>query len=321
MMGVDQKLGVLLMAYGGPNSLDEVEPYLVDVRGGRWTPNKLVEEIRERYRAIGGRSPLLEITSRQATALSDELTTRGMLAMVVVGMRHWRPYVAEAVQRLVEAGVERLVAICMAPHYSSLSIGLYHQELDRALAETAPDLPISKVASWHAHPGLIEGFGHNIRAGLRRFTGMVQPFVIFTAHSLPRRIVKMGDPYPSQLQATVALIAARIGLDVDRYGFAYQSAGRSPEPWLQPSLEKLISDLAASGQRRLLIAPIGFVTDNLEVLYDVDIEARRLAEKLGGKLERIEMLNDSPAMVSVLSDLVLTNLPSGLRYSVEAAGE
>ncbi len=294
--------GVLLMAYGGPESLDEVEPYLLDVRDGRPTPPELLHEIRERYRLIGGRSPLREITERVAHRLQAAVGLP-----VFVGMRHWRPYIREAVHRMVnEMGLRRIVGICMAPHYSEMSIGLYRRRLEEALAETHRAVDVRFVPHWHTQPHYLDGLAASILEARQRFPpearGQVQ--VVFTAHSLPASILARGDPYDRQLRETAQLLADRLALPPERWVLCYQSAPKTDVPWLGPPVEAMVAELASAGERNLLIAPIGFLADHVEVLYDIDIAVRQLARAHGARVERAEMLNDRPPLIAALADLV-----------------
>jgi len=294
-----QPIGVLLMAYGGPNSLAEVEPYLLDVRGFRPTSPHVVEEVRARYAAIGGRSPILEGTQAQGRALEAALGN-GNRFQVAVGMRHWQPRIGEALTRLAALGVTRAVGLVMAPHYSRMSIDLYLKlvEEKRGPVEVAP------IREWHLLPGYIEALVDRVRAGLGQFSAEERPQVpiLFTAHSLPRRILEWQDPYPDQLQATVAAVVDRLGAQPHR--FAYQSAAMTPDPWLGPDAGTELDALVAAGSRNVLVAPVGFTCEHVEVLYDLDIELRRRAEGLGARLERIEMVGHHPAMMAGLADRV-----------------
>lgn len=301
-------IGILLMAYGGPDSLDDVEPYLLDIRGGRPTSPELVEEIKERYALIGGRSPLLVMTRAQAAALEDQLNVEGDARFrAYVGMRHWQPRIKEAVAQLAGDGIKQALALVMAPHYSRMSTGAYFERLDEAIRDLGADIAITRIESWHDHPGLIDSLTEKGADALRRFArdgSRSLPKVIFTAHSLPARILDSGDPYDTQLRETASLLAERLGLPFDRWLFCYQSAGRSSEPWLGPPIEDVIVELTRAGEKRLLVVPIGFVCDHVEVLYDIDIESRQLAEAHGARLERSESLNTSPAFIAALADLV-----------------
>ena len=301
-------IGVLLMAYGGPDSLDDIEPYLLDIRGGRPTSPELVEEIRERYALIGGRSPLLELTRQQAQALEAQLNCPGEARYrVYVGMRHWQPRIKETVADMVEDGIEQAVTLVMAPHYSRMSTGAYFARLDEALDDLGADIVFTRIESWHDHPGLIAALEEKTIEALARYERDgtdALPKVIFSAHSLPTRILDWGDPYDAQLHETAGRVAERLDLPPDRWLFCYQSAGRSPEPWLGPQIEDVIVELAQADEKRLLMAPIGFVCDHVEVLYDIDIESRGLAEAHGARLERSESLNASPTFIAALADMV-----------------
>ena len=296
-------IGVLVMAYGGPNSLDEVEQYLLDVRGHRPTPAHVVEEVKSRYAAIGGRSPILEQTTAQARALEAALGGNGQFK-VVVGMRHWQPRIAAGLAALADARIERVVGLVMAPHYSALSIELYFKEVDASRGALA----IAPVREWHLLPGFLVALEDRIAEALDRFPEAQRDTVplLFTAHSLPERILASGDPYPAQLAATVEAVLPRLGKQGHgrAHRFAYQSAGRTADPWLGPDARMAIEELAVQGHRTVLVVPIGFTCEHVEVLYDVDLELRRRANGLGVHLERIVMVNDHPAMIDGLADLV-----------------
>lgn len=296
---------VLLMAYGGPNSLDDVGLYLLDVRGGRETPAELVEEVRERYAKIGGRSPLLAITRDQAAELEAHLNRGGSRHRVFVGMRHWYPYISEAVEEIRSAGFRRVVALCMAPYYSRMSVGAYAEKLRQAV-ERDGALDVRLVESWHDHPQFIESLAAKVCAGLAQFAESERRHarVVFTAHSLPAAIMAQGDPYASQFEQTAERVAQAAGLDRSAWMTAYQSAGASGARWLGPSLLETLPRLAGEGVKNLLVAPVGFVADHVEILYEIDMEARETAEKLGLRLERTESPNASPDFISALADIV-----------------
>lgn len=302
---------VLLMAYGGPDSLDDIRPYLLDVRGGRETPEALVEEIRERYALIGGKSPLLEITNAQARALEEELNrgSGGDTYRAFVGMRHWTPYIRETVAEIARAGLRNVVAICMAPYYSKMSIGAYQQKLNEALAEHPGDpgeWNVRMVGAWNDHPLFITSVAEKVRAGLEHFApaDRADVHVIFTAHSLPVAIMQQGDPYAKQFEQTVELVAAASGLQNGAWHTAYQSAGAAATKWLGPTLDETVEKLAEAGTRKILVAPIGFVADHVEILFDIDIETKEEAEKLGVHLERTISPNDSPSFIRALAAIV-----------------
>jgi ferrochelatase len=292
------RVAVLLMAYGGPGSLDDVEPYLNDVRGGRPTSPALLHEIRERYAQIGGRSPILELTRAQAAGVQRAL---GRGFQVYVGMRHWHPYIRETADDIVRAGHRSLVGVVMAPHYSAMSVGAYEKKL---LEAAQGRLEAALVRSWGDHPAFLEAVSERVAQALQRFPSPSAVQVIFTAHSLPERILAAGDPYPDELRASAAAVATRRGLSDWR--FAYQSAGATPEPWLGPDAGDVITELAAEGRKAFLLVPIGFVCDHVEILYDIDIEYRALAERLGVHLERTASLNDDDGLVAAVADVART---------------
>jgi ferrochelatase len=296
---------VILLAYGGPDSLDDIPAYLLDIRGGRHTPQHLIDEITERYRLIGGRSPLLSITRSAATKLK-----RIIQLPVYVGMRHWHPYIGDVVAQMVNDGVRRIIAICMAPHYSSMSIGAYRARLDEAVAAVGQEVVIELLESWHTQPVYLAGVAANVRETMTRFVPeqRQQVKVIFTAHSLPAVILERGDPYDSQLRETSRLLAEQLRLSEGRWTFCYQSAAQTGAPWLGPQIEDLVVDLAAAGEKNLLVAPIGFIADHVEVLYDIDIGVKGLARSCGVRVERTPMLNDGPALVGALASLVKERL-------------
>jgi ferrochelatase len=289
--------GVLLVAYGAPSSLADVEPYVLDVRGGRETPRHVVEELRSRYAAIGARSPLLDRTVEQAAALKRRL---GGDVPVLVGMRHWHPFIPDVLATAAAQGIRRVVAIAMAPHFSRLSIGAYQRKIDDARGS----IDVTLVSHWFDHPKFLDAVAGRVRDALTRFPAndRNRVTIIFTAHSLPQRILANGDPYPDQLSSSVAGVMAR--LPVQAHTFAFQSAGRSDEAWLGPAAGDVLERVAVEGVRNVLICPIGFVADHLEVLYDVDIELQQRARQLGVRLERTASLNADPTLVEALADLV-----------------
>lgn len=293
-------IGLLVMAYGGPDNLDEVEPYLMDVRGYRATAPEIVHEVRERYREIGGRSPILERTQAQADALQAALDEQGQDFKVFVGMRHWRPFIQDVLAEMRAQGINRMVGLVMAPHYSRMSIQAYYKKID----EADTGMQVAKIHDWHLLPEYLDALTDRVRSALARFPEPVRNDVpvIFTAHSLPERILEWGDPYPMQLLATTDALVERLGLR--EYEFAYQSAAISTEPWLGPDASEVMERYAAQGKRHILICPIGFVCEHVEILYDIDIVYQKLARELGVQLERIEMLNDSPEMMRGLVGLV-----------------
>lgn len=300
-------IGVLMMAYGGPNTLDDVEPYLADIRHGRPTPPELLAEITERYRLIGGKSRILEITNAQARGVEQRLNENasdGVTFRTYVGMRHWHPYIAEVVPQMLADGVEEIVAIVMAPHFSRMSVGAYLGKLNKALIEQGADIPVIPVESWKDEPAFIDAVSRRIEDTRQRFSEDIREDVplLFTAHSLPARILESGDPYPTELQTSVDLVVSK--LQPRNWRWAFQSQGASSEPWLGPTVEDTLAEMAEQGFKNVLFVPIGFVCDHVEVLFDIDIEHREQAEELGMRLERIDMLNDDPGLIEAVSNAV-----------------
>jgi len=300
------------MAYGGPDSLDDIKPYLENILSGREVSPHLVEEVRKRYALIGGKSPLPEITYAQARALEKRLNAprddpeSAPSFKVYVGMRHWRPYICKAVARIAEDGLRDVIALCMAPHYSKMSVGAYFQKLQDVQEALEITLNVIYVKSYHNHPLFIRAIVEKVKAALERFPPGVrsQVRVLFTAHSLPVSLVKQGDPYDTQLQETARLVAARLGLGDDTWQLCYQSVGTSKVKWLGPQVEDVIQELAVKGHNNILVAPIGFVADNVELLYEIDIVCRNLAASHGVHLERVDSLNASPTFIEALADIV-----------------
>jgi ferrochelatase len=295
-------LAVLLLAYGGPDKLDDIPEYLSDVRGGRPTSPELVEEIRRRYQLIGGRSPLLERTREQAAALERRLGDRWRAS---VGMRHWKPRIADALSELGRSGIGRVVALPMAPHYSSMSVGAYRRACEAAPAVARGEVSLGCVEGWSAHHGYQAAVAEKVGAALAVLERDVRErtLVVFTAHSLPERILAGGDAYPAHVRDSAAAVAGRLGLTSWR--FAFQSAGATSEPWLMPDAGEVIRDAQREGFRHALLAPFGFVADNVEILYDVDVVYREQAAEVGIGFSRTESLNASPAFIDALADLAL----------------
>jgi protoporphyrin/coproporphyrin ferrochelatase len=280
------------MAHGTPASLDEMPEYLTLVRGGRPPSPELVEEMRHNYQAIGGRSPLTDLTMAQAAALQARL---GDSMPVEVGMRNWRPFLKDALASLATTGVTRVIGIPLAPQFSTLSVGKYFDAATRALPG---GMELVRTSSFNTHPLLIEAFA----ARMKEMAPRPDERVIFTAHSLPVRVIESGDSYADEVAATARAVAGRAGLST--YELAYQSAGRTPEPWIGPDVSEMIRDLAARGRRAFLIAPIGFVCDHTEILFDIDVQAKAAADACGASLRRTASLNTSPTFIAMLEDVV-----------------
>ncbi len=298
---------VLLMAYGSPDRLDQVEAYYTDIRRGSPPPPELLAELIGRYRAIGGGSPLSRIVEAQRAALGAELAGRGRALRVYAGMRHIEPRIGRAVEEMAADGVERFAAIALAPQQSSNGAG-YRRAVDAALAGLSDGVPTAVfVDSWFDQPRFIEALAVTTSEALARFPDPTRVRVMFTAHSLPARVVAAGDSYPDEVAGTAALVAARLGLDA--YDVAFQSAGRTGEAWLGPDIIEEIRRLEAAGVTELVIRPVGFVADHLEVLYDIDIEAQAVARNVGVRLERARSMNDDPIFIAGLADVAAAALP------------
>jgi protoporphyrin/coproporphyrin ferrochelatase len=281
-----ESAAVILMAYGSPERPEDVPAYLTDIRGGRPVRQEAVDELVERYRRIGGISPLNRITEAQRAALE---AATGL--PTYVGMKHWHPRIPEAVEHALAGGAERLVGLVLAPHYSSISIGGYRDRFEEALAGRAE---LTFVESWHDHEPYVELLAERVRG-----TGA---HVVFTAHSLPERILAEGDPYRDQLLETSLLVAEQAG--ITDWSFAFQSESLTGEPWLGPDILVELERLHRAGVREVLVAPVGFVSDHLEILWDLDVAAHEKAARLGLRLDRIESLNADPAFIRALADLV-----------------
>ncbi len=303
---------VLMLAYGSPDALDDMEAYLNDIRGGRPMSEEFVAEFRGRYAQIGGRSPLHERTVEQAKATEAVLRARGHDLSVYVGMRHWRPWIKDVVAQMHADGVEEAVAIVMAPHYSEMSIGRYWEKVGKARAAAGSSIGFAFVDSWCWQPKLLKAQEAFVQAGLEKFPDGARRTVkvVFSAHSLPARLLKMGDPYDDELKGNAKALAGRLG-DVD-WTFSYQSAAHTGEPWLGPQIEDVIVDLAGEGYRNVLVAPIGFVCDHVEILYDIDIGVQKIAKEQGVRVERIESMNSNPLFIEAVADAVEEKLNEGM---------
>ena len=319
------KQAVLLLAHGTPETIEQIPEYLRNVTSGRPLPPQVVEEIQHRY-ALIGRSPLTEITFEQARMVEAELAAGSQPVPVYVAMRNWRPYIPEVVRKMRADGVEEAAVVCLAPHNSRTSVGLYR----RAIAAEAADLCFDFTDSWPRHPLLIEAFAERLRPALARLgeeTGAPVP-VLFTAHSVPCRTIQTptaasegqprfwpgegADPYAEDAKRTAALVAERVP-EIAQWWFAFQSQGASGGPgsnltWIGPSVEQTLESVAASGVRALLLQPIGFLCDHVEILYDVDILFRDFAARLNLRLERPESLNASATLARAVADLASQGL-------------
>jgi ferrochelatase len=280
---------VVLMAYGSPERLADVPAYYSDIRGGRDIPPELLADLVERYRRLGieDSSPLNSIAEETRGALERELGD----VPVFTGMKHWTPRIAEAANAAVASGADTVVGLVLAPHYSSMSIAGYRQQLERGLGGRAG---LAFIESWHDEPGFVDLLAERVRG--------TDAHVVFTAHSLPARILDSGDPYKEQLLETSELVAERAALET--WSFSFQSESQTGEPWLGPDILDHLRELHGRGVREVLVCPVGFVADHLEIRWDLDNEAAELAGELGLDFRRIEMPNADPAFVQVLAALV-----------------
>lgn len=293
-------LGILAMAYGTPLSLDDVEAYYTDIRGGRPPTAELLAELTGRYRAIGGRSPLLEITHEQAQGIAERIEG----ARAFVGQKHAAPFIRDAIAAMKQQGIEKAVGLVLAPHYSSMSIGDYEKRARQAAEELGWSGDLEIVKSWHVEPDFITFLSSRVEEALTSISEVArqEAMVVFTAHSLPEKILESGDPYADQLRETAEAVAIEAGLP--RWQIGWQSAGRTSVPWIGPDLLEILVELAAKNTPAVVVCPCGFVADHLEVLYDVDIEAKNLAEDLGIELARTRSPNTDPGFLDMLASVV-----------------
>lgn len=299
---MSDRLGVLLMTYGSPaDDLHDLADYLAAVRGGREPSDELVAEFRRRYTAIGG-SPLIPITRDQAAAVEERLRQDGVDAAATVGMRFSAPTVLDGLRELVDRGCERVSAIVMSPQYSELLMAGYRRSVEEAredLAEAAPAVEIAPA--WYREPDFVGAVADRIREALNGLPPGVP--MLLTAHSLPRRVAESEPTYLDQLRETAELVAADAGLAADRWLFCWQSAGHEPGEWMKPDFSDVLPQLREAGHRAVLVAPMQFLADHLEILYDIDIGARGQAEAAGLTLRRIESLNVTPRLITALADV------------------
>ncbi len=288
--------GVVLMTYGAPRERSEVAAYLASIRGGKPPTDELVAEMTRRYERIGW-SPLIGRTRAQAEVLESEL---GPEWRVAAGMRYSAPTIAEAVQCIVATGADRIVGIVMSPQWSSTIMGGYERAL---AAATAGSVPVCVAREWHREPAFLDALATRIHEALRRLPDPQQAAIVLTAHSLPRRVFDAEPGYVAQLKETADLVAGRARLAPDRWRFAYQSAGHTAEEWLRPDLKELFPGVAATGRRDVLVVPVQFLADHLEVLYDLDVAAAGEAAAAGIRYHRIEMPNTQPALIRALASV------------------
>ncbi len=297
----DKRTAVLLMGYGTPRARADILPYYTDIRRGNPPTSQQLADLTARYEAIGGISPLTQRTEAQRRGLQSALDQAAPDCYhVALGMKHADPFIEQSVDELATAGFGRIVGLVLAPHYSAFSVGQY---LDRLAVAAAPHgIAVSEIKSWATEPAFVEFIAADLRARLATMPDATR--VLFTAHSLPQRILTVDDPYPSQLQATAERVATAAA--IDNWGLAWQSAGRTAEPWLGPDILQVIDELAADGHTRgVLVSAVGFVADHLEVLFDLDIEACQRADSHGLAFARTTCVNDDPAVMTALAERII----------------
>lgn len=310
MMSESQKpIGILVLAYGTPESLDDVEPYFTHIRGGRKPSPEAVANLRERYSLVGGRTPLKDLTFNVAGKLQARLeAARPCQCRVYVGMKHWHPFIGEIIPKIAADGVEQVLALVLAPHYSKMSVGGYRKYVDEANAMLEQPLRVCFIERWHDHPAFRKLIAERISAARAELPAAVrgEALTLFSAHSLPERILSWNDPYPNELRESAAGIAELLG--EANWRLCYQSAGMTGEPWLGPDILDYLEELHGEGVRAVVSAPFGFVAEHLEVLWDIDREAQDKSAELGIELRRIRMPNDDDDFVAVLAEVVTAAL-------------
>ena len=308
-----ERIAVVLMAYGTPRTPAEIEPYYTDIRRGRPPTPEALADLTARYAAIGGVSPLAQLTEAQGAALQTALDAEEPGRFVVaLGLKHADPKVEDTARRVVADGATAVVGLVLAPHYSSYSIGQYLDRVRRGVVEAGADIPVIGIESWAVEPAFVEflatDLADRVTAMRERTGGRVR--VLFTAHSLPQRIIDEGDPYPEELRSTAEAVAARVGLtEGDDWQIAWQSAGRTPEPWIGPDILEVIDSLSDDGVSGVIVSACGFVADHLEVLYDLDIEAAERAKSHGLAFDRTACINDDPTVIAALAERVRAVAP------------
>ena len=295
--------GVLLMAFGGPHSLEAVEPFMTNIMGGRKPPEELVSKVLERYKLIGGKSPLPEIIQSQAKAVETLLRDAGGNYRVLVGMSNWYPFIKDSLRQMATEGIEQVVAVSLSPHYSRVSTGAYARAIEQELSQMQDKLQVKMAGAWYDHPLFIEGLAERVNEAFSSFSpdirGEVQ--VIFSAHSLPVSHIQDGDPYVEQLQATIKALLEK--LVIKDWHLAYQSKGGGQGDWLGPEVEEVLDNLAAQGKQNILLVPVGFTCDHIETLYDIDIAIRQHALSKNLNFARAMALNTSPKFMQALADI------------------
>ena len=302
-------IGVFLMAHGAPNNVDDIPQYLKNIRGGTESSSEVIQIIRDRYTAIGGSSPLRDITEKQAKALEDFLNQGDARFKVYFGMRNWSPYIRDSVRQMIEDGVQKVCVMCLAPQYSTWSTELYFKAFRTALEENGGSgIDARFIGSWADYPLLIDAFAERFETAHDNLKkeGWEKIYTIFTVHSIPSESLDYGDPYANEYKKTLTALTQKIS--VGKWFQAYQSQGMIPVPWLGPTVESTLDKVARYGRRAVLMVPVGFVSDHIEVLYDIDIEFKQYAEEQNLELRRTESLNLSPLFIEAMAAIVWEHL-------------
>lgn len=303
-----QNSGILLLAFGGPNSLEDVEPFLKKIFSGRPLNPFVVNQLKERYKLIGGKSPLPEITERQARSLQDSLKKRGTPCEVSIGMRYWQPSISEAINTLLAKGIKKILCIILSPFSTGAARGGYNTAVYQTIEDSHQTMETHFVSPWNMHARYLDAAADRVKEGLNLFSANIRTSVsiVFSAHSLPLEHVN-DDPYVNEIKKTIAGVITR--LEKNEWYLAFQSQGKEGA-WLAPHVEKVLKDIAASGKKDVLVVPLGFVSDHLETLYDLDIVLRKKALDLGLNFKRAPSLNDSPQFIEALTEIIVTSLSS-----------
>ena len=299
--------GVFLMAHGAPESVDDIPEYLRNIRGGTESTSEIIQIISDRYEQIGGKSPLRNITEELCVRLESFLNQQGGQFKVYCGMRNWSPYICDEVKRMKEDGIKRVVAICLAPQFSTWSTRLYFNVFKESLKSCGiEDIDVRYIGSWADHPLLIDAFEEKYQAALAKLEPKASVYTIFTAHSIPAESIELGDPYGEEFDKTVKKLVERV--QPNNWFKAYQSQGMIPVPWLGPTVESVLDKIARQGSKTVLMVPVGFVCDHVEILFDIDIEFSEYAKERKLNLYRTESLNLSPTFVETLASVTWENL-------------
>ncbi|MCD6353232.1 MAG: ferrochelatase [Proteobacteria bacterium] len=300
----NQPIGILLLAFGCPHSLDDVGPFLENIFSGRPLTPFLIDQVRERYQFIGGKSPLLEITESQARSLKVGLQKAGKAMDVYIGMRHWHPYIREPLKTMGEKGIKKVLCLILSPFSTAATAESYEDAVQQAINDSTKKMKVDFVPSWHTNPLYLDAVFEKVKEGLALFSPHRQSYVqiIFTAHSLPLSTVR-NDPYVDQIKTTICGVMKR--LKNHKWHLAFQSSGTGDEKWLSPNVKDVLEIIARHGTKEVLMVPIGFVSDHLETLYDLDISLKKKADNLGLQYQRSPSLNDSPKFIKALTNVVL----------------